>query len=244
MPLPDISLIHDRYLALCLTAREHFGETLAGKLLLRTPFDAEGAAMAIAASVAGAATLCVDADTEALRQGLRSGLCDFVVAHLDEALRILKNEIRRGLPVSVCLSANPEECVEAMAERGVQPDLLALAAGEMMRGAQLMVECGALRLAGGPEPEAGTSLLRWSVTVDPARTMPRVAAITMECLDPANATTPARRRWIDLSPRYLGRAFARQQCVRMTPGEAAAFEVQVRAAAPAVTIGREGDPPA
>lgn len=240
MPLPDISLIHNRYLALSRMAREPSAATLAGQLLLRLGFDADGVAAAIAASVAGAETLCVDANAEALRQGLRAGLCDFVVANLDEALRILKNEIRRGLPVSVCLSADPEECAATMAERGVQPDLLSLD-GTATSGAQRMLECGALRLADNPQPEAGTSLLRWTVATDAARTMPRIAAIAVESLDSADKTTPARRRWLEVSPRYLGRAFGWQQCVRMTQGEAKSFVERVRAEAPAATVEHEGE---
>ena len=243
MPLPNLSLIHDRYLALSRSARKPDSATLAGQLLLRLGFDAEGVAVAIAASVAGAATLCVDADAEALRAGLRAGLCDFVVAHLDEALRILKNEVRRGLPVAVCLSAEPEACAAAMAERGVQPDLLSLA-GAVTAGAKAMLEHGALPLSGDAEPEPGTSLLRWSVAEDAARTMPRIAAIAVECLDLAVASTPARRRWLEVSPRYLGRAFGWRQCVRMTPEETTAFVARVRVEIPAAAVESDDVPAA
>jgi hypothetical protein len=242
MPLPDISLIHNRYLAVSRKSHERFGGIPAGKLLLRARFDAEGIAVAVAASVAGAVTLCVDADAETLRQGLRAGLCDFVVGKLDEALRILKNEIRRGLPVSVCLSADPGVCTAEMAERGVQPDLLSLNAAESMPGAQLMLERGALLLADAGNAEAGTSLLRWSVAADAARAMPRIATIAVEILDSENAGTPARRRWLEVSPRYLGRAFGWQQCLRMTPPEAAAFVERVGAMVPAAKIERDGKP--
>jgi Urocanase Rossmann-like domain len=222
-------------------AREPLAASLAGRLLLRLGFDADGVAVAIAASVAGAATLCVDADAETLRQGLRAGVCDFVVANPDEALRILKNEIRRGLPVAVCLSADPAACAEALAERGVQPDLLSLQEATP-QGAMRMLERGALRLANDAEPEAGTSLLRWSVAADGARAMPRIAAIATDSLDSGDASTPARQRWLEVSPRYLGRAFGWRQCVRMTPGEAKIFVERVRAEIPAATVESEEKP--
>jgi hypothetical protein len=243
MPLPEISLIHDRYLALSRKSRELFAGKLAGRLVLRLGFDTNGMATAIAASVAGAATLCVDADAEALRQGLRAGLCDFVVGYLDEALRILKNEIRRGLSVCVCLSADPEICAAAMAERGVQPDLLSLDAA-VTAGAQQMLERGALRMAADAEPETGTSLLRWNVATDAARTMPRIASIAGESLEDADPSTPARRRWLEISPRYLGRALGWRQCLRMTPREAAAFLERARAEVPAAQVEVDEAPPA
>jgi hypothetical protein len=242
MPLPELSLLHDRYLALSRMARERFAGRLAGRLLLRCGFDASGVAVAIAASIAGAATLCVDGDAEALRQGLRAGLCDFVVANLDEALRILKNEVRRGLPICVCLTAEPGACVQEMAERGVQPDLLSLDSQEMRSGTQPMLERGAILLPGNDMPEAGTTLLTWSVTGDAARAMPRMATMAAESLDDTRADTPARRRWLELSPRYLGRSFGGRQCLRMTPAEASTFADSVRAAVPAAALEVSGEP--
>jgi hypothetical protein len=239
MPLPDIAVVHDRYLALRRESHAAFGETLAGRLLLRLGFEATGIATAIAASVAGAATLCVDADAEVLRQGMRAGLCDFLVGNLDEALRILKNEIRRGLPVSVCLTADPKTCTESMAERGVQPDLLSLPETETPAGVQKMLERGARRLNNAAKPDTGTLLVCWSAETDAARTMPRIAAIAAEALQ--NTSTSARKRWLEVSPRYLGRAFGWRQCLRMTPSEAEAFAERVRLAIPAARIERQSE---
>src|SRR5579875_1541709 len=126
LSLPDLGLVHDRYLSLARLAEPPAGATLSGKLLLQAEFDTDGIATVLAGNVAGAACLCVDGEAGRLRGGLRGGLIDFVVGHLDEALRILKNEVRRGIAVSVGLGANPETVLEAMLERGVQPDLLSL----------------------------------------------------------------------------------------------------------------------
>lgn len=232
MSLPELSRIHEQYLGLSRVAREQFGASLAGKLVLRTSFDAEGAAVAVAASVAGAASLCVDGNAEALRGGLRAGFCDFVVSTLDEALRILKNEIRRGLPVCVGLTAEPAACVAAMAERGVQPDLVSVDEP----ASRVFVERGALVLGPG-ESDDGTSLLRWSVASDAARAMPRVARLAAEALDKKRADTAARQRWLELAPRYLGRSFAGRQCLRMTAGETAAFLARVGMEETSVRIG-------
>ncbi|HSY01103.1 MAG TPA: hypothetical protein VK819_03085 [Acidobacteriaceae bacterium] len=233
MNVPELSTIHEQYLGLCRVTRERFAGALGGKLLLRAGFDTEGAAMVVAASVAGAASLCVDRDAEALRGGLRAGLCDFVVSTLDEALRILKNEVRRGLPVCVGLTADPVECLAAMVERGVQPDLLSV--GEDSEASRAFVSRGAVELV-RPEGDAGTSLLCWSVAADAARTMPRVARMAAEALDDGRADTAARRRWLELAPRYLGRSFAGRQCLRMTAVESAKFTERVGAEQRSVTI--------
>jgi hypothetical protein len=240
LALPDLARVHDRYLSLSRLACEHFAGSLGGKLLLRSAFDADGIAAVVAASIAGTASLCVDADAERLRQGLRQGLCDFVVGHLDEALRILKNELRRSLPVSVGLTAGSEHATAAMIERGLQPDLLS---GLTEAQVRIFLERGAISLPPTDEPYPDTSLIEWTVAIDPAQSMPRIARIVSASLDSARSDTPARRLWLDRSPRYLGRAFGHRQCVRATNAELAAILPLVQSEIPSTAITRDGEKP-
>ena len=53
---------------------------------------------------AGAATLTASASAEAGKQAMREGVVDFLVTTLDEALRILKNEVRKHETVAVCVA--------------------------------------------------------------------------------------------------------------------------------------------
>lgn len=228
MQLPALGRIHDRYLALAHLASERRSPSLAGSLLLRSSADAEGLAILLAAGLAGAASLCLDPDPERLRESLRRGLCDFVVADLSEALRILKNEIRRRRAVSVAVTAPPELCLGQMLERGVQPDLFSI---EASPHAVDFLRRGALPLP-APAPDADTSILCWTSASDPARTLPRLAQLASESLDDTRSGTAARRHWLASAPRYLGRAFRGCQCLRMTPAEAARFEARARAEVP------------
>jgi hypothetical protein len=233
MPLPEITSIHEQYLALNDLARKQFTGALGGRILLS--LGPAGAAGIVAASVAGAASLWLDGDAEELRAGMRAGLCDFVVGTLDEALRILKNEVRQKRPVSVGVPAQPQPTLAEMVERGFQPDLiLGWAASE--QSARMLVERGAVVLPATPEPEPNTSLLCWTADAEAARVMPRIAGLAAESLDSRRADTPARSRWLEVSPRYLGRNFARQGCVRMDRHESAAFVARVRGTYPAVRL--------
>jgi hypothetical protein len=240
MRLPEVSSIHDQYLSLSRVARDRFAGTLGGKLLLRVGLDAAGIAQLVAASVAGAASLCVDADGAALREGLRAGLCDFVVGDLDEALRILKNEVRRRLPVAVCLMADRADSLAAMVERGVQPDLLFSDGIDGQKAGRTFVERGAFVLSGDENHEAGTSLLCWSVATEAARVMPQISRIASAALDDERADTVARRRWLEVAPRYLGRAFGSRQCLRVVETEATSFLAAVRPAFPSAEITVDG----
>jgi Urocanase Rossmann-like domain len=238
--LPALGDIHDRYLALARLGRESAAPAgnggFGGKLLLLVGFDADGIAVLIAAGLAGAAALCVDPDPELLREGLRRALCHFLVADLGEALRILKNEIRRQRAVSVCVAADPGLLLAEMAERGVQPDLLSIPSSGSLPTA-VFRERGAISL---PEVQAdpGTERVEWSIETDAARILPRLAHLAAAALDEQREDTPARRHWLANAPRWLGRSWAGQQCVRMTPAEAQAFTQLARQEFPALSLAR------
>ncbi len=80
--------------------------------------------LSAAASIAGAASLVVDADADSVRSHSRDRAFDFVVNSLDEALRTLKNEIRKGRPLAVALVADPDRVTAEAAERGLAPRLI------------------------------------------------------------------------------------------------------------------------
>lgn len=222
---PDISHIYARFIAL-----KAFVSDSSGSFFLYKRLNSDGLTVAIASNIAGAASLGVEPGAERAKAALRGGVCDFVVNNLDEALRILKNEIRKRRGVSVVLTAKPEAMVGEMIERGVQPDVLAFPVPELM-------ERGARLLAAGKED--GLTSIAWSVERDGPQWLPALDRLAAASL-PAN---DARRRWIELAPRYLGRSFAGQRYVRMSADEAEAFVSAVhQAAIPApVMIQRGGE---
>src|SRR5437588_6532683 len=83
-----------------------------------------GGAQPLAATMAGAAFLGIDVDPDRIKKRLRTGYCDFMVTTLDEALRILKNAVRKKENVSVGLVGNCADVIPELAERGVVPDIL------------------------------------------------------------------------------------------------------------------------
>jgi len=97
--------------------------SLGGRLLYSGELDAEARALLVAANIAGAASLAATADAAAGKQAIRDGVADFLVTSLDEALRILKNEIRKRETVAVCVAAASEAVEGEMLRRGVAPDL-------------------------------------------------------------------------------------------------------------------------
>jgi len=144
---------------------------------------------------------------------MRDGTIDFLVTSLDEALRILKNEIRKRQPVSVAVALEPDQVTRQMLERGVLPDLLRVdlrntdqhidqpaadfpSAG-FSSSTQDFLDQGALRI---PERRTGPYGF-WCASRDSASWMPKLD----DCVRASIALDLQRERWLRLAPRYLGR---------------------------------------
>jgi urocanate hydratase len=103
---------------------KHFGGDLSGKLIVSGGMGGMGGAQPLAATMTGATFLGIDVDPERIKKRLKTGYCDFLVTTLDEALRILKNAVRKKENVSVGLVGNCADIIPELAERGVVPDIL------------------------------------------------------------------------------------------------------------------------
>lgn len=221
----DAAQVYDRYSALSALAAEWFGGSLGGRLMLYGKADPYGSDCALAGNIAGAATLGVDADAEALKLAIRNSVCDFMVNSLDEALRILKNEIRKKQPVSVCLQQNFSAAVEEMIARGVQPDILALTPLVTADADAIatMRERGAVALPIDAAPHSERSGVSWSVEEFPALWLPKIDVLAAEvCGD------EMRGRWLRLAPRYMGRRAHSSRYVEMSAREVEAFAHSIR----------------
>lgn len=224
VPLPAVGEIFDAYAMLQRLAREHGAAEdghavwLGGWLMAVFGLGASGVAALIAGAVAGAAVLAMDGRRDRVKALLRYGACDFVVNDLDEALRILKNEVRKKEPVSVCLSADAEASAREMVERGLQPEVLA---GARVAESATLRERGADWLEGGRSEGA---LMTWQLAEDTAAwaagpVLARVDELAGEALDENGEETGWRRRWLERAPRYMGRRLATERCVRMRDAE-------------------------
>src|ERR1700733_9142814 len=208
--IPDSADVFDHFAALTSAA-----PAPGGALVFYGALDRRGMATAVAANIAGAASLGVDAHVDRAKLALRQGICDFMVNSLDEALRILKNEIRKKQPVAVALVGDPERVVAEMLERGVQPDLIAC---DGLRS-QMFLERGARALSAAVvTPDS--LVVTWSVSRDAATWLPRIDDVAIEAL---GNDADARVKWLRLAPRYLQKSLSREHYARMRAEELARF---------------------
>ncbi len=167
-----------------------------GKLLYAGEPDQACCRLLRAANIAGAASLAASADSAALRGAMREGAIDFVVTSLDEALRILKNEVRKKQPVAVGVAVAPELVMREMLDRGVQPGLLA---ADLPAGPEVaeFLSRGARRIV---PPAGGAGLRVVPIPADWKRPAAEFDAQLLESLAPEDFV---HRRWVRLAPRYL-----------------------------------------
>lgn len=221
--------------------------TLGGQLLYAGELNDAARGLVVAANVVGAATLCATGDVAAQRMANRDGIVDFVVTSLDEALRILKNEIRKQETVAVCVGIGPEALEAEMRERGVQPDLVGhfplmrekaapddLVDENLSMGPPVPEHWGAPRSVEQVDAGGDEALLLWQVADTPARWMPRLDALAMETLGPEDECA---RRWLRLHGRFCGRIARGIHLLRCSAEAARTFVARVEVESLRVEIG-------
>lgn len=200
---------------------------LGGKFFYAGDLEGIGSALVVAANIAGAATLAASADVATQKQAIRDGVIDFLVTSLDEALRILKNELRKGQTVAVCVSKPPEAIEDEMIERGVLPDLLPPGTLDAPRFEPFLI--GGARQINPIAAKKGQTVLTWSVADAPVHWLPKLDALAGECLGCSKGPEVwAALRWLRLSPRYLGRLAQEVRLLRCQTNTALCFVERVR----------------
>jgi urocanate hydratase len=134
-------------------ARQHFGGSLAGRLVVTGGLGGMGGAQPLAATMNGAAFLGVDVDPTRIERRVATGYCDRVSTDLDEALGWVLAAKRERRALSVGLVANVANVLPELVRRGVAVDVVTdqtsahdLRVGYIPRGVSL-AEAAVLREA-------------------------------------------------------------------------------------------------
>ncbi|MGH7163935.1 MAG: urocanate hydratase, partial [Nitrospiraceae bacterium] len=102
----------------------HFGGDLRGRFVLTGGMGGMGGAQPLAATMNGAAFLCVEVDPARIERRIKTGYCDRMTASLDEALRWVLAAKASREPLSVGLVGNCAEVHPELVRRAVVPDLM------------------------------------------------------------------------------------------------------------------------
>lgn len=207
-----------------------------GSFILSLGLGPGGTALSAAAHIAGAVSLSIDNNPDHLREIVRSGVADFVVTTLDEALRAIKNEVRKHTPLSVALNADPRIALEEGIVRGLAPQLFSSSLPEdpgIMRCAQHFHTLGTNLLHCGDDPSTPAGFLSSEALVDrvlqqnswQSKTFYFAAPSALRefdarALSVLSEDDALRRRWLSSVPRFLPRQRPPQRTLWLTEQEA------------------------
>ncbi len=105
-------------------ARQHFGESLAGRWILTGGLGGMGGAQPLAATMNGAACLTVEVDEARIARRVETDYCHRLTRDLDEALSWVTGAAQAGEALSVGLVGNCAEVLPELVRRGVVPDVV------------------------------------------------------------------------------------------------------------------------
>jgi urocanate hydratase len=118
-------ILQGTYQTFVSAAEKHFGAAdLAGRTVLTAGLGGMGGAQPLAATLAGAAILCIEVDPARIERRLETRYLDEASESLDDALARVRAAAAEGRPLSVALLGNAAEVVPELARRREPFDLV------------------------------------------------------------------------------------------------------------------------
>ncbi len=117
-------ILQGTYETLAAVAARHFGGSLAGRLFVTAGLGGMGGAQPLAATMNGAAALCVEVDPARIERRLATRYVDEATDSLDEAIERASRWQRERQARSIALRGNAADVLPALVERGVVPDVV------------------------------------------------------------------------------------------------------------------------
>ncbi len=105
-------------------ARQRFGGTLAGRLVLTAGLGGMGGAQPLAVTMNGGVCLAVEVDADRIRRRIETRYCDEMESDLDRALEKARRAMKEKRPYSIGLHANAADVFPELARRGIVPDIV------------------------------------------------------------------------------------------------------------------------
>jgi urocanate hydratase len=117
-------IVQGTYETFAAAAQEHFGGTLAGRLVVTAGLGGMGGAQPLAVTMNGGCALCVEVDLTRIERRIDTRYLDERAADLDDALARLDEARAAGRALSIGLLGNAAEVIPELVRRGVAVDLV------------------------------------------------------------------------------------------------------------------------
>src|SRR5438552_7431323 len=117
-------VLQGTYETLAEAARQHFGGTLAGRLVVTAGLGGMGGAQPLAATMNEGVIVVVEVDRARIQRRLDTRYLDVAAETLDDALARARDAVSARRPLSIGLLGNAADVLPELARRGVMPDLV------------------------------------------------------------------------------------------------------------------------
>ena len=117
-------ILQGTYETLAEAARQHFGGSLRGRLVLTAGLGGMGGAQPLAATMNEGVMIAVEVDRRRIERRLETGYLDVMAEGLDEALARAREARGDGRALSIGLLGNAADVHPELVRRGVVPDLV------------------------------------------------------------------------------------------------------------------------
>ncbi len=117
-------ILQGTYETFAEASRQHFGGSLAGKLVVSGGMGGMGGAQPLAATMNGGAFLGIDVDRHRIQRRVETAYCNALTETLDEALKLVLAAKEKKAALSVGLVANGADVLPELLKRGVIPDIV------------------------------------------------------------------------------------------------------------------------
>jgi len=117
-------ILQGTYETLGAAAREHFGGSLKGRLVVTGGLGGMGGAQPLAVTMNEGVCLCIEVDKARIARRMETRYLDRMTADIDEALKWTGQAVAESRPLSVGLLSNCADVLPELVRRNVVPDML------------------------------------------------------------------------------------------------------------------------
>jgi urocanate hydratase len=117
-------ILQGTYETFAEAARQHFGGSLEGRLVLTAGLGGMGGAQPLAATMNGGVEIAVEVDRKRIERRLETGYLDQMSDSLDDALARARAATAARRPLSIGLLGNAADVHPEIVRRGIVPDLV------------------------------------------------------------------------------------------------------------------------
>jgi len=117
-------ILQGTYQTLAALSEKHFGSSLKGKFVLTGGMGAMSGAQPMSVTMNEGVIIDVEIDPERIKRKVKEGYCNKMTYSMDEAIKWMKEAVKKGEPLSIGLVGNAATVFPEFVKRNIVPDIV------------------------------------------------------------------------------------------------------------------------